>query len=553
MRAASALAVSLLAGRLAAAQAPAAPPPADVVLVGGKVFTADPARPWAEGLAITGDRVTAVGTAAEVRAAAGPGTRIIELRGRVVVPGFNDAHMHVRPGLGPFVDMALGSNDPHLADVLRVLATEKGRAPAGTWLRGEIGARVLDDPAATRKTLDEAAPSHPVLLEAWTGHGAVVNTAALRDLGVALDEPDPPGGWFERIRGSRQLSGVAHEYAKFRLIRRFAERVPAADAVAAVRGYVQTALRLGITSAQNVSLALPAPRMAALLREAGAPLRWRVVRFPFEPPSALDTVEGSGREETDGVVVWGRKWILDGTPIERLAAMRRPYADRPAWTGRLNFTPVEIRAAIERARRDREPLLLHVVGDAALELALSAMEASGGAEVWRPLRPRFEHADGLAPDLVARAAALGVAVVVNPSHHMFPEVMAARFGPERLATYQPMRSLLAAGVPLAIGSDGPPSPFLNILFAAVHPTNPREALSREQAVEAYTRGSAWAEFGEKEKGTLAPGMLADLAVLSQDIFTVEPGRLPETASVLTVIGGRLVYDAETTSLERSPR
>ena len=277
------------------------------------------------------------------------------------------------------------------------------------------------------------------------------------------------------------------------------------------------------------------------------------MRFPVEPPSADDAAEGKGRDEKDGVVVWGRKWILDGTPVERLAATRRPYADRPAWTGRLDFSTEEIRAAVEHARRDREPLMLHVVGDAAVAAALSALEAAGGPEVWRPLRPRFEHGDGLAPDLVARAAALGVTVVQNPSHFTLPEVMFARFGYENMAGFQPMKSLLAAGVPLALGSDGPPSPFLNILFAVTHPTSRREALTREQAVTAYTRGSAFAEFAEAVKGTLAPGMLADLAVLSQDIFTVEEGRLPETSSALTIIGGRVVYDAPVTPPERSTR
>jgi predicted amidohydrolase YtcJ len=434
-----------------------------------------------------------------------------------------------------------------------VLAAEAARAPAGTWLRGDISVRVLDDPLATRQTLDAIAPNHPVLLRAWSGHGGLLNTAALRAAGVSEEEPDPPGGWFGRVRGTRQLSGIAHEYALWRIQRRLGESVAPVDAAANVHGYVQEALRLGITSVQDMGTALAAPRLADLLREAGAPLRWRVIRFPLEPPSADDATEGRGMDDKDGVRVWGRKWILDGTPIERLAATRRPYLDRPAWTGRLDFPPEEIRAAVEHARRDREPLMFHVVGDASAAAALSALEATGGAEVWRPLRPRFEHADGLAPDLVARAAALGVGVVENPSHFAFPELMFARFGYENMAAFQPMKSLLAAGVPLAIGSDGPPSPFLNILFAVTHPTNRREALTREQAVIAYTRGSAWAEFAETDKGTLAPGMLADLAVLSQDMFTVEEGRLPETASVLTVIGGRVVYDAPTTSTERSPR
>jgi len=539
--------VAACAMPLAAAEAP------DLILAGGKVFTADPARPWAEAVAIAGERIVAVGSSAEVRSLAGSATRVVELQKRVVVPGFNDAHAHVGPGSGPGVSLSFASNDPPLADVLKALATEAARAPAGTWLRGDIGVRVLDDPAATRATLDPLTPNHPVLLVAWTGHGGLLNTAALRALGVADDEPDPPGGWFGRVRGTSQLSGIAHEYALIRLKRRLGERVGHGDAVASVRGYVEQALKLGITSVQDMGTALPAPALADLLREAGAPLRWRVIRFAMEPPSADDAAEGKGRDDKTGVVVWGRKWVLDGTPVERLAATRRPYADRPAWTGRLDFPAEEIRAAVEHARRDREQVLFHVVGDAAAAAALSALETAGGPEVWRPLRPRFEHADGLAPDLVTRAAALGVTVVQNPSHLALPEVMFARFGYENMAGFQPMKSLLAAGVPLALGSDGPPSPFLNILFAVTHPTNRREALTREQAIAAYTRGSAFAEFAEAEKGTLAPGMLADLAVLSQDVFTVEEGRLPETTSVLTVIGGRVVYDAPMTPPERSPR
>jgi len=550
LRTAWVLPAVLVAAGATASKAADAP---DLILAGGKIFTADPARPWAEALAIAGDHIVAVGTSAEVRPLAGSATRVIELQKRVVVPGFNDAHTHVGGGLGPGVNLGLRSNDPALADVLKALTAEAARAPAGTWLRGEIGVRVLDDPAATRATLDPITPNHPVLLTGWTGHGGLLNTAALRALGVADDEPDPPGGWFGRVRGTSQLSGIAHEYALFRLERRLGERVARADAEANVHHYVQEALKLGITSVQDMGTSVAAPALADLLRAAGAPLRWRVMRFPVEPPSADDAAEGKGRDEKDGVVVWGRKWILDGTPVERLAATRRPYADRPAWTGRLDFSTEEIRAAVEHARRDREPLMLHVVGDAAVAAALSALEAAGGPEVWRPLRPRFEHGDGLAPDLVARAAALGVTVVQNPSHFTLPEVMFARFGYENMAGFQPMKSLLAAGVPLALGSDGPPSPFLNILFAVTHPTSRREALTREQAVSAYTRGSAFAEFAEAAKGTLAPGMLADLAVLSQDIFTVEEGRLPETSSALTIIGGRVVYDAPVTPPERSTR
>ena len=190
-----------------------------------------------------------------------------------------------------------------------------------------------------------------------------------------------------------------------------------------------------------------------------------------------------------------------------------------------------------------EQLVVHAVGDRAVDDVVAAMEAAQPPERWRDLRPRIEHGDGLRRDLLARVAALGLIVVQNPSHFTIVDLVDRRLGrdtPVR-AEFQPFRSLLEAGIPIAIGSDGPLNPFLNILFAVTHPINPAEALTVEQAVTAYTVGSARAELREQEKGALRPGLLADLAVLTQDIFTIAPEALPATASDLTVIGGRIVY------------
>jgi hypothetical protein len=188
--------------------------------------------------------------------------------------------------------------------------------------------------------------------------------------------------------------------------------------------------------------------------------------------------------------------------------------------------------------------MIHVSGDSAAALVLRLMAELGPDSAWVRRRVRLEHGDGLTADLWPLARRLGVVVVQNPSHLMVPPSLVA----ERVGAAPPaagaLRSLLAAGVPLALGSDGPPDPFLNVFFATTHALNPREALTREQAVAAYTRGSAYAEFAEGEKGTLAPGMLADLVVLSQDLFTV-PAAIPATKAVLTLVGGRAVFDAGT--------
>jgi predicted amidohydrolase YtcJ len=169
---------------------------------------------------------------------------------------------------------------------------------------------------------------------------------------------------------------------------------------------------------------------------------------------------------------------------------------------------------------------------------LRAMEQHPGVD-WKSRRVRFEHGDAIAGDLIPRALAMGVIVVQNPTHFSLVDLIAARYGAE--TPFFPLRTLLEAGIPVALGSDGPFNPYLNIMLASIDPVHPTEAITREQAVEAYTHGSAYAAFMENGTGRLEPGKLADLAVLSQDIFTVSPDRLPATESVLTIIGGQIVY------------
>jgi hypothetical protein len=245
--------------------------------------------------------------------------------------------------------------------------------------------------------------------------------------------------------------------------------------------------------------------------------------------------------------VSGIKWILDGTPAERLAVLRAPYADRAGWYGRLDFPPDTLRAMLREAVERNQQPILHMVGDSAISLALRLMTEVAPDSVWHRLRPRIEHGEGLMPDLVPLARRLGVIVVQNPTHLALGPMFLARYGADRAAKTQLLRSLLAAGVPLAFGSDGPQNPFLNIMLAVLHPDNPPEAITVEQAVTAYTLWSAYAEGQETEKGSLMVGKLADVAVLSQDIFTVPLARLPASASVLTLVGGRIVHDADSLS------
>jgi predicted amidohydrolase YtcJ len=199
---------------------------------------------------------------------------------------------------------------------------------------------------------------------------------------------------------------------------------------------------------------------------------------------------------------------------------------------------------LRESLHDHDQLLLHVSAYPPSAAMLNAMQSEGGAQVWAKQRVRFEHGDGLTPDLIPRMKEMGIVVVQNGTHLAGVNALPAIGSVLERLKAQPLRSLLAAGIPLALGSDGPTNSYLNIMFASLDPDRPSEAIAREQAVIAYTLTSAYAEFAEKDKGSLEAGKLADLAVLSQDIFTVDAPDLPKTESVLTMVGGKIVYDGK---------
>lgn len=505
--------------------------PADLIVSNASVYTGPATR--AQALAIRGGRIVAVGSDSEVLRRRGPSTRLIDAAGRLVIPGINDAHTHW--GTQPSgTSLELASMEPSWDEVLAALATARTRSPRGSWIFGAFGSRVIDDPRATRSALDAAAPEHTVLLSAWTGHGVLLSTAAMRALAVPEDLPDASDGRVGRDAQGR-FDGWLYEYPQWRATDRLNQLVPREQAIRDMRAWAKQAAGFGITSLQ-VMPAVPVDEFAAMLRAAGVRLRIRIIAFPktrAEPQRHLDG--------TDRVRLSGIKWILDGTPVERGAAVRAAYLDRPASRGSLDFPESFVREALRTAASRGEQSLFHCAGDRSAESVVSAMEAGGGID-WPGRRVRIEHGDGVLSDLVPRAARLGVVVVQNPTHFTLADLMRARFGPRH--GYMPLRSLLGAGIHVALGSDGPMNPYLNIQLASIHPARPEEALTLDQALEAYTQGSAFAELAEADKGRLAPGQLADLAILSQDIFAVPADALAATTSVLSLVGGEVVYDAE---------
>jgi hypothetical protein len=537
--------MALLAGESAQEGAPA-----DIVIRNARIFTGESPK-WADAIAIARDRIAAVGPEASVKAHVGRSTRVIDAGGRMVIPGINDAHTHptTMPPHTALEGPPAMQTDPSLDDILTRLQIAIEKAPDGQWIIGEIGGRVLDDEGATRATLDPLSGGHPVMLIAWHGHGTILNSAALKALGVKDNDPDPPGGRFGRIADGRTLNGRAEEYAEY-IVRQRLTMIPGEEQqIAAYQRFAREAASFGITSVQAIMTGYPAARAARLFAAANLPIRVRVIDFPMESPAAWNgALQVPDRPM---VAANGVKYIVDGTPIERLMFLREPYSDDENNRGRLNFDRTTIEKFMASALFAGVQPMFHVVGDAGIDMVLDAFGSTAGEDgsAWLTVRPRLEHADMFEPAHFARAARLGLIVVQNPSHLMIPDIMNARLG-KRVERNQLLKSMLMAGVPLAFGSDGPLNPFLNIMFAVTHPANPSEALTVEEALVAYTRGSAFAEgmdqstgqWMEQRKGTLAPGKLADLAILSQDIFEVPVADLPKTTSVLTMVGGRVVHD-----------
>jgi predicted amidohydrolase YtcJ len=521
--------------------------PPDTVLLNGKIFTGVASRPYVEALAIRGERIVATGDTKTIQAMVGPKTNAIDLHGATAIPGINDAHHHF--DIGPAaVNVDLPAMDPTWAQLQEAIPAAIAKSPANSLISVAIGFKVFGDPSIDRDALDQIAPHNPVSLETFTGHGLILNTAALRFYGIAEDQPDPMGGRYDRNAKGR-LTGALREYAILNLERAAADRVPEGEAIVQLRRQLDEEMKYGVTSIQELSYAMAPARAISLLEAVPAQIRVRVVRMPGTTPAGRDVGEGRGvpAHPSPLITVSGSKWIADGVGVEGTMTPRgawtmpaKPPFDSLFTDLPLEFPKGEYPAMLQESLKDKQQLLLHVSGNLGAQTVLDAIDASGGKGVWDGRRLRFEHGDGIFPDQFARVRQDGIVVVQNPLHFA-PFVAPGTVAFERA---QPFKSLLAAGIPLALGSDGPINPYLDILFATNPGNRPSEAITREQAVIAYTATSAYAEFQEKEKGTIEPGKLADIAVLSQDIFTVPTPELPKTVSVLTIVGGKVVYKAK---------
>ncbi len=519
---------------------------ADVILQNGKIFTADKAMPYVSAIAIKGDKIIGVGSTASVARFKAAATKIIELEGRTVTPGFNDAHDHT--GADYPARSFVVAQDPSaptpwetVRDSIRRICIE---TPPGTLIRTAINPDLFKDGRARLKVLDSIAPNHPVILAAWTGHGIIVNSKLLQMLNYN-DRTAVLGGWLDKDAANK-LNGVLHEYACYPVDAILTASLPNTSVMAGLKSYEAMALSLGITSHQVMATELPLAVFRHSYASTDFKMRTRIIAFPFTNEKEIllhKTAPLLGRINARAEVS-GIKLILDGTPIERLAFLSSPYSDAPAVVGHLDFNQKQIIDYIKFCLQYKQQIMVHAVGDAAVKSFLSALLKIHPAAFWKNKRVRIEHGDFavMTQDDLKTMSGMGIIVVQNPMHFALAETMHKRAG-DRTKHLQAMRSLIKHSIPVALGSDGPVNPFLNIMMAAMHPSNPTESISVEEAVTAYTAGSAFAEFKDKEKGKLLPGMLADLVVLTRDIFSIPVNELPGVQAQMTMVAGKIVYES----------
>jgi len=528
---------------------------ADLILHHGRIFTCEAAQPWAEALLIREGRVALVGTNADVTAAAGGGVPAIDLDGRLALPGFCDGHVHLL-NLGisrQIVNLRAAHSLEEAVDRVR----ERARAtPPGRWVRGhgwdqnEWAQPSFPD----RRPLDEVTPDNPVVLAHTSGHATWVNSRALALAGINADTPEPAGGRIGRDPESGEPTGILFETAG-QLVLAALPELAAGERLEALKEAVRYAQSLGVTSAHDMGLGHRTLAALRKLREQGE-LGLRVRAYLKR--ERLDEFIAEGLRTGDGddlLSVGGAKFVADGALGSQTAFMLEPLEGQPDNYGVAVIPAGELEPLVQKALDAGLATAVHAIGDRANRDALDVYEKTAGRR--GSLRLRIEHCQVLSPEDIPRFAALGVVASVQPIHATSDMHKADQHWGARSAGAYAFRSLLDSGALLAFGSDCPVETM--DVIAGIHAAvtrrradgtppegwYPEQRLSLEEAVKAYTLGPAYAAGQEALLGSLAPGKLGDVVVLSQDLFALADPMDVLTAQVdLTILGGRVVFQRD---------
>ncbi|HEY9403995.1 MAG TPA: amidohydrolase family protein [Pyrinomonadaceae bacterium] len=561
----SLVALLLVVSNRSRAVAPAAQRRVALVLTNGKIFTADGRGTIAEAVAVEGERIVAVGTSADI-ARAYTGARTVDLGGRLVTPGFNDAHIHfIGGGLSLLRVELVGAKT--LAEAKARIAAKVRELPPGAWILGRGWDHTLwGGQWPTRADLDAVAPDNPVFVQRVDGHVSWVNTLALTKAGVTRETRAPEGGEILHDRDG-QPTGILKETAAT-LVARVVPEPSRAERMQAAERALAAARRNGITSINDNS-GYEATELYRELLQAGK-LTVRVAEWQnFEDP--VEKLKGQRAEFASFKIdplrirLTALKGYVDGTLGSRTAAMLAPFADDPHNSGIPRRPPAELMGMIMQRDREGFQIALHAIGDKANRMALDGFAeglktprgAMHGSVQYPPGGPRhrIEHSQVVAPTDFARFRDLGVVASMQPSHAISDKRWAQdRLGEYRVQGAYAWHMMRSFGVRVAFGTDWPVepiNPYLGLYAAVTRQSTegdpaggwwPQERLSIADAIRCYTAESAYASFEETQKGQLVPGMLADMTVHSRDLLTIKPEEILQTEAVMTILGGSVVYE-----------
>ena len=536
---------------------------ADLLITNGKVYPADGTGRFFQAVAVSGGKVWRVGSNQEMEDLRGPSTNVIDAHGRAVVPGFNDSHVHfLGGGLGlSQVDLAGLETLPAVQGKIRAFAAEHESA---AWIQGR-GWLYSPFPGGlpTRVQLDAVVPDRPAAMTCYDGHSVWVNSRALAIAGITKDTPDPKNGVIVKDPKTGEPTGVLKEAAQA-LVRRVLPQPSHDDRRAALRAAVAEALRFGLTSVQNAS---GSPEELEIFDEAQRAGDLKVRYYstlsiqPGFTQAEADNYDQAWRRYGDNPVLktGAVKIVLDGVIESRTAGMLDPYTNSTT-AGTPNYTREDLERIVTMMDARGWQIWIHAIGDRAIRMALDAFEhaAAANAAPARGRRHRIEHIEAVAAADIARFGRLGVIASQQPMHVVLGDMNADEpsgpwpnnVGRERATRAWAWNSIRAAGGRLTFGSDwavAPLAPGEGIWLATTRKVSPGaqdQKLPLTDAIDGYTRWPAYASFEEQRKGTLAPGMLADVAILSTDIFARPPQKPGDLVVDVTIANGVVVYRRE---------
>ena len=535
---------------------------ATLILLNGRIWTENPRQPESEAIAIDGNLIMAVGSSASITKLAGPHSKIIDLGGRRVVPGFNDSHVHFLAGGESLISVKLGG--AHSAEEFRRRIGDYARSlPKGVWVRNGNWDHQNWTPAAlpTHELIDAVTPDNPVFVWRLDGHMALANARAMKLAGLDRNTKDIPGGEIVRDKEGNP-TGILKDEATS-LVERVMPPLSERELDVALEAAMHEAASHGVTSVQNLADSLVDPYSALKFREFQKFARAGTLTVRIYQANRLrdwKSVADTGVQAAFGspVLRMGNlKSFADGALGSETAWMDAPFSDRPGYSGLASSDLMDsagMYASIQGADQAGLQISIHAIGDRATHTVLDLFERAERQNGPADRRFRIEHVQHLRPEDAARFAPLGVVASMQPYHAIDDGRWAEReLGPERIQSSYAWRLLLDHGAVLAFGSDWPVAPLdplLGIYAAATRRTldgkNPhgwvrQQCITVAEAVHAYTVGSAFAEHQEQIKGSLEPGRLADLVVLTDDIFRIATADLDKVRAYMTVFDGRVIY------------